>query len=59
MKNQKTIAERIKDAVVGKKALDGLKTIKSELRQDQWLKAWKANGQKMEDWIGSKNFSKT
>jgi hypothetical protein len=57
MKNQPTIAQRIKEAAASNR-LEGLKAIKEEIGRDQWLNAWRDNGSKMEDWIGPKDFSK-
>lgn len=50
MKDQKTIAERIREAI-GKNDLDALKALKDEIGRDRWLKQWKARGSNMKDWI--------
>ena len=57
MKNQSTIAEQIKDAAA-RQDLYGLKKLREQLGQDKWLKAWRDNGSKMEDWIGPTDFEK-
>lgn len=55
MKNQPTMAERVKDAVA-RRDLEGLEAIKEQIGRDLWLKAWRDNGSKMEDWIGPTDF---
>lgn len=51
MKSQKTIAERIKEALAHGDA-EAIKALKDEIERDQWLNKWRARGSKMEDWLG-------
>lgn len=53
----KTTSERILECIANND-IEGLKEIKGQIGRDKWLKAWRDNGSKMEDWLEPNPFIK-